>query len=103
MSYQLVITEPAEIDMTKIGLYISKELHSPKAAIDLLDEIDQQILSLKEMPKRYTLVSDERLAHLGVRKIPIKNYLVFYAVDESTETVTIIRVMYGRRDWTEKL
>jgi len=103
MSYQLTITAPAEIDMTEIGLYISEELHSPEAALDLLDEIDRQIISLEEMPKRYALVSDERLAGQGIRFIPVKNYLVFYYVDEEPEVVVITRVLYGKRDWVHLL
>jgi len=99
MIYQVIISEPAEIDMVAIGLYISEELHSPEAAENLLDEIDRQLLSLEQMPKRFALVSDEELASKGIRTIPVKNYLVFYFIDEYSKTVTITRVLYGRRNW----
>lgn len=103
MNYRLIITEPAEIDIAEIILYISKELHSHKAALDLLNEIDQHILGLEQMPNRYALVSDERLARLGIRFIPVKNYLIFYSVDEQAITVTITRILYRKRDWAHLL
>jgi len=103
MIYQLIISETAEIEMTEIGLYIANELHSPQAAINLLDEIDRQILNLEQMPKRFALVSDERLARLGIRLIPVKNYLIFYLVNEQARTVTIARVLYGKRNWVHLL
>jgi len=103
MIYQVIISEPAEIDMVAIGLYISEELHSPEAADNLLDEIEQQILSLEQMPKKFALVSDEGLASKGIRLIPVKNYLVFYFTDEQSKTVTITRVLYGRRNWVHML
>ena len=29
----------------------------------------------------------------------IKNYLLFYVVDENSKTVTVIRFLHGRRNW----
>jgi toxin ParE1/3/4 len=103
MIYRLINTKPAKNDIIEIGTYIANELHSTQAALDLLDEIDKKILSLNQMPKRYALVSDKRLAKLGIRKMPVDNYLVFYRVDEHKKTVTIVRVLYGSRDWVNLL
>jgi toxin ParE1/3/4 len=35
--------------------------------------------------------------------MPVENYAVFYIPDESTRTVTIIRIMYGARDVDKQL
>ena len=98
MTYDLVITDPAETDLTDIGLYIAQTLGSPIAFQNLLDELDNQILSLEQMPKRFPLVLNRRLAGLGIRSVPVKNYLVFYIVDDDAQSVIIIRVLYGKRD-----
>ena len=103
MSYQIIITETAEADMTEICTYISKDLYAPESALALLDDVDCHILSLEDMPKRFALVSDERLARLGIRLIPVRNYLIFYSVDDRDETVTITRVLYAKRDWMHLL
>ena len=99
MNYQVIISEVAEDDMVSIGQYISNELHAPDAAANLLDEMDKQILSLEQIPNRFSIVSDEGLARRGIRSIPVKNYLVFYVVDEATKTVIIARVLYSKRNW----
>ena len=103
MIYHIEITELAEVDMYEIGLYIAQTLHSPESAEKLLDEIDCNILSLEQMPKRFALVSDKRLASFGIRIIPVKNYLIFYFVEDSVRTVTIVRVLYSKRDWVHLL
>jgi addiction module RelE/StbE family toxin len=103
MIYQVITTRRALADMDKIHLYISSELFAKQAADELLNEIERQILELKQMPKRYALVSDERLAQLGYRAVAVKNYLVFYTINEPAQTVTIIRVLYGARDWAHLL
>jgi toxin ParE1/3/4 len=55
------------------------------------------------MPLRNALVADERLAYKGIRKIMVDNYIVFYIVTEENKTVTIIRMLYGRRGWMNLL
>ncbi|MCL2404283.1 MAG: type II toxin-antitoxin system RelE/ParE family toxin [Defluviitaleaceae bacterium] len=99
MTYRVDISSRAEKEMWEIADYISFELDSPKAAYDLLDEMGRQIDGLNLMPKRFALVSDVLLAQKGIRFIPIKNYSVFYVVDEPTKIVTVISVMYSKRKW----
>jgi len=103
MNYRVLITAIAEDDAGDIGKYIANELHSPQAAIDLLDEIDAIIHSLKQMPKKFALVSDKRLARMGIRSIPLGKYIVFYFVDEQSKKVVITRILYGARKWAHLL
>ena len=97
--YFIDITEPAESDIQNAAEYILKELKNRTAAIKLLDDVDEAVYSLEEMPFRHPLVDDEELSDRGVRFFPVNNYLVFYAVREDSKTVVIERFLYGRRDW----
>ena len=97
--YRVFISEPAEHDLWGICRYISAQLSSPQTALDMVDEIEAAIRSLSEMPARFALVGDERLALQGYRKMLVKNYLVFYLIDEEAACVDIVRILYARRDW----
>jgi addiction module RelE/StbE family toxin len=101
--YSVHISEPAKQDIIDIVRYISAELNSSQAAIELLDTLDIGTKSLDTNPKRNAFVRDERLAAKGYRALFIKNYIVFYKVDEKAKNVDIIRILYGRRDWAELL
>lgn len=103
MIYQVITTRRALLDMDKIHLYISGELHAPQAADNLINEIEQRIIELKQMPNKYAPVADERLARRGIRKISVNNHLIFYRVNEQTQTVMVVRVLYGSRDWVNLL
>ena len=35
---------------------------------------------------------------MGVHKVPVDNYYVFYRVDEDRVTVTVLRIFYAGRD-----
>ena len=101
--YNIEITEPAEKDLYEIGQYIATELLEPAFAKKVVGEISEAILKLEGLPLRNTLVADERLALCGIRKIIIDNYIVFYIANEEQKTVTIVRILYGRRDWINLL
>lgn len=96
-------TKPAEEDLLSILEYISNILKSPFAAESLLDEIEKQTEILAENPCIFILSKDKRLAKCGIRHVLVKNYLLFYTVEEDDKTVSIIRIMYARRDWINLL
>ncbi|HLQ98620.1 MAG TPA: type II toxin-antitoxin system RelE/ParE family toxin [Candidatus Dormibacteraeota bacterium] len=102
-AFQVIITEPAEQDLHTVINYISKELHNPLAAKKLLRNIKLKVELLKTYPKRFPLVRDKVLALKNIRKIPIDHYLIFYTVDESTKQVTIVRILYAKRNWIDLL
>lgn len=102
-NYNIQITEPAEKDLYEIGTYISKELLEPETAKKVVSKIAKGISILEDMPLRNALVADDRLAYIGIRKIMVDNYIIFYVVTEESKTVTIIRILYGRRDWINLL
>ena len=97
--YRISVTEPAERDIQAVAQYIAGELQNRQAALRLLDNVEEVISSLKEMPSRYPLVQDEILSASGIRFCSVQNYLVFYAIREKSKTVVIERFLYGKRDW----
>ena len=97
--YFVNITDIAEEEILSTLKYISDELKAPKAANDLLDEIERHEEILGKTPNIYPKVPDEYLAIKGMKFIVIKNYLMFFTVDKDAKIVNVIRFLYGRRDW----
>ena len=98
--YKVDVTDEAKADIRAAAHYIAVELRQPDTAESLLDSFDEEITSLEKMPERYGTVHDGYLASLGIRITMVKNYLLFYLIDRTARTVTIIRMLHGRRDWT---
>ncbi len=95
--YNVVYLPIARQDLDDAALYIAAELHAPDAALALLDAIEQAVAALREMPYRHALYASLYALKHEVRCFPIKNYNVFYVVDEARKTVEIWRVLYQRR------
>lgn len=99
MSYQVHITKQAEKDLSRALDYIEFSLKNPQAADSLLDETERTLGSLEQMQERYALPDDKLLAAWGIRFVQIKKYLAFYVIAKETQTVHIIRFLYGKSDW----
>ena len=103
MIYSVKLSAQAEEDLKGIFEYIAFELKSLQTANALLGRLESNILKLKEMPERFRLYENEPWFTRGLRIMPVDNYLVFYIPDKKTQTVTVIRVMYGGRDTDKQL
>ena len=98
MKYEVVTTAQAVADLRAIFEYIAYELLAGENAIKQLNRLEEAILSLGEMPERYQLYDKEPWRGRNLRIMPVDNYLVFYIPQNKEKVVTVIRVMYGRRD-----
>ena len=98
MKYKVIYSPAALDDLREIRRYIAEELMAEIAAGNLTKRIREEVRSLSSMPERYARVSWEPWHSMGVRHFPVKNYVVFYTVDEDSQIVTVIRIFYGGRD-----
>ncbi len=98
-NYRVDISEPAEKDLRDIIRYISAQLSAPMTALQMMETIEEAIMNLADMPQKCPLVTDERLATVGYRKLLVKNYIVFFTINEKSKTVDVERILYTRRNW----
>ena len=101
--YKVKITPQASEQMSEIFGYISGTLKEAVAAERLLQELQKSILSLNTMPKRVLLTDEEPWRSYGIRKMLVKNFLVYFWVNEELKEVHITAVVYGRRAQSEQL
>ena len=101
--YKVVILPEAQDDMRRIILYIARNLHAPSAALHLETAFRDAILSLAFMPKRIKTIDEEPWKEIGIRKVKVQNYFVYYLVDDKCQTVYINAVIYIKRDQIRQL
>ena len=96
--YKIVYSLAAKSDIRNISAYILYELRSPQAARNMVTRIRNEIRSLSSMPERYALVEWEPWASRMIHRVSVGHYVIFYAVEEGSRTVTVVRIFYGGRD-----
>lgn len=102
MAYDLFVTEAAHEDLEEALAYIAGDLSNPRAATNLLDEVEAVYGQIKDFPMLYECCHDLRLRNLGYRKVVIGNFVLVYHPAEEEKRVYILRFFYGGRDY-EKL
>jgi toxin ParE1/3/4 len=101
--YSVEFTVKAVADLEQLHLYIANELFNSIAAQRLMDKFEKQIMVLRSFPLSSNLLQDTFLQKKGYRKLVVENYLVFYLVDEISNKVRIMRVLYGAQQYERYL
>lgn len=103
MEYEVKITPYALRQMQEIVPYISAALQSPENAVHWLDTIEREMASLSSMPARIPLTEEEPWHSQGIHKMVVKNFLVYFWIDDDNLCVWVTAVVYGKRDQRQQL
>ncbi len=99
--YNIEYSLDAKQDLIEIKQYIKYNLQEPEIAQKLILKIRKEISTLKNNPEIYTIIDDDIIKKLEIRKLIIDNYIVFYRIKNNN--IQIVRIMYGRRNWINLL
>ena len=99
--YSVQIGKLAERDIYEAVSYIKEILFQPESARRIYNEIKTQISLLSDFPQRFAVIAEEPYRSMGMRKTAAANYLIFYLIDEKDKTVSVVRVLYNRREWKD--
>jgi len=95
--YKLRYLPLAQKDLRDITNYIAETLKSPVAAMKLVDALDSSISLLKQFPYSCKVYQPVELLETEYRVLPVKKYMVFYAVKENE--IEIHRIVYARMNF----
>jgi toxin ParE1/3/4 len=92
--YRVKLMGRALRDLDGIYKYIAETLLEPGIGLKLVEEIEQEILSLEHFPNRCPIRRTGAYANRGYRQLFVKNYTVIFRVDEAQKTVIVVTVRY---------
>ena len=92
-------TGPARRDLVEIGEYISCE--NPERAATFVAELVASCNRLSQLARAFALVP--QLARQGIRKHRHGRNLIFYRIRAHPDSVEILRVVHGARDYMRLL
>ena len=97
--YKLIFSKLYKRDVDSSYDYIKENLEAPMAANNLIIEILEKLSKIKDNPNIRPLVHDKYLASLGYRLINVKNYMIFYIIDNDNKYIKVIRFLHNKRNW----
>ena len=94
--YEVEITDDALADMEQMYNHIAFVLLSPENAMGQYNRIADAILKLNVMPERFRVMYSEPEHSMGLRRMLVDNFSVFYVVQG--DKVIVTNVLYSASD-----
>lgn len=92
--YKVVYLPTARKQLEDTVAYIAFDLCAPDTAMNFADEVDESVRNLMEMPYRFPIYHTLYAMKHEIRFFSIKNYNVYYVIDENAKTVEIWRILH---------
>ncbi len=96
---KVVYTVQARDDLRELGDWIAKD--NPRRAHSFIEELRAKCRALVNFPARFPVVAERR--ELEVRRCVHGDYVVLFSVSESSDSVVVLRVAHGARDFDKLL
>jgi len=104
VQYKVPLSNAAENDLRNIAEYITLQYFAPIAAAKKVRHLKETIVNrLSFMPQKYRLVDNDVWASIGLRRMNVENYIVFFIVNPKKNIVNVARIIHGKRDWEHVL
>ena len=102
-AYRIIVTPDAADDLADLGDYIANVLYARDTALAYVRAIRKEIAALAEMPAAYKVMDDEPWHSRELRRFLVKNFYVYYRIEEQAKAVYVLNVIYARRDQLKAL
>lgn len=101
--YIVEISKTAEQDLEDIILYLRYSLAGEIIADKYKILFKQKLKELENIAGSMPILSEELTGHKDIRKINVRNYIVFYIIDEINSKALVLRIGHAFMDWEKYL
>lgn len=101
--YVVEVSKTAEEDLENIILYIKNELAGDIVADRYRIMFKQELLNLESVAGAMPVLDENLTGYTNIRKVNVKNYIIFYIINEVENKVSILRIGHAFMDWEKFL
>lgn len=101
--YIVEISEIAEQDLENIISYLRFSLAGDIIADKYKILFKQKLKGLENIAESMPILNENLTGHKNIRKINVRNYIIFYIVDEENSKALVLRIGHVLMDWEKYL
>ena len=101
--YIVETTETSEQDLVNIISYLRYNLAGDIVADKYIELFSQALKKLEDIAGSMPIIDEKLIKHKNVRKINVRNYIIFYIIDENVDKVFVLRIGHAFMDWEKYL
>ena len=101
--YRVEVSETAEQDLENIIFYLRYDLAGDIIADKYKVLFKQKLKELENIAESMPIIDAQLTGHKNIRKINVRNYIIFYVIDEDKSKAVVVRIGHAFMDWEKYL
>ena len=101
--YVVEVSKTAEQDLENIISYLKYDLAGDIIADKYKMLFKQKLKDLENVAGSMTILDESLTGHKNIRKINVRNYIIFYVIDEEKSKAIVVRIGHAFMDWEKYL
>lgn len=101
--YIVEVSETAEKDLENILKYLRYNLAEDIIADKYKLLFKQELKNLEDIAGSMPILSQELTGYNNIRKVNVRNYVIFYITDEENSKAFVLRIGHAFMDWEKYL
>lgn len=101
--YKVEMSETAEQDLENIISYLKYDLAGDIIADKYKLLFKQELKKLEYVAGSMPILEKTLTGHKNIRKINVRNYIIFYIIDDDTDKASVVRIGHAFMDWEKYL
>ena len=101
--YIVEISKTATQDLENIISYLRYNLSGDIIADKYKILFKQELKNLENIAGSMSILDESLTGHKDIRKVNVRNYVIFYIVDEENSKARVLRIGHAFMDWEKYL
>ena len=101
--YIVEMSETAEQDLENIISYLRYDLSGDIIADKYKILFKQELKKLEDIAGSMPTLDEELTGYENIRKINVRNYIIFYIIEEENDKAFVVRIGHAFMDWEKYL
>ena len=101
--YLVEISKTATQDIENIIFYLRYNLSGDIIADKYKILFKQELKNLENVAGSISILDESLTGHKNIRKVNVRNYVIFYIIDEENSKVRVVRIGHMFMDWEKYL
>ena len=101
--YIVELSENAKQDLRNIISYLRYDLAGDIIADKYKVLFKQKLKDLENVAESTPILDEDLTGHKNIRKLNVRNYILFYVIDEEKSKAKVVRVGHAFMDWEKYL
>ena len=101
--YVVEVSKTAEQDLENIISYLRYDLAGDIIADKYKMLFKQKLSDLENLAGSMPVLDENLTGHKNIRKLNVRNYIIFYVIDEEKTKAIVVRIGHAFMDWEKYL